>query len=684
LLLSLGKINMATKSKKIKKQPKPKTNKKAKPKIEKKGLKKETKKQTKPKKSQHTKEIEKGLKSIYQDIPGKMPNMTRIEHKQRNKITTFVIFFIFCLIIIFIVSFLGFLIFQPNPSFTDSRVNLEIKGPFTAISGEEINYQIKIINSEDINLTNCQLTVYLPYGFILSQTNIPFEQIEDNTEQKYSNIRTWQINDLYSNTEKIIEISGKLIGQIDSKQTISATLSYTPVNFSSEFQKTLSFNTEIIDSLLDLKFEYPAQLADQEEEEFTVTIKNNSEEFDISNLEIELNYPEQFILLKSQINNNESEEEIEEETTDEEEIITQKIWTIDQLSSDENIEIKFTGKFEVEESQSLSFALKAKLLGPAEEYFIQQENNPIIEVIKGELIANLIIQGSNQNKPVDFSNTLTYLLNIQNKSKTALGDLKIRLVIESPFLDWSTLNDPNDGVHEGHQILWTKDQIPELKLLFPEDEVELNLQIDLKTYVKSSKYDEEDYQVKSFFETQINAVDNSEAEIIMESNTIINEINSNVDLKIDGRYFDDQNLTVGSGPLPPIVGQKTTYKVYWTLTNELHEISDINISTDLPDYVTFAGQEKISTGELFIKDNNQLVWQISRIPTSIDKANAEFSISIQPTSADIDKILTLLAEINLQATDAITNGKINKNYQGITTNLDTDPLGKGKGLVQEE
>ncbi len=639
------------------------------------------KKKSSPILKSHKNEIEKNLKAIYQDEKGKLPKMTGLEFKKTNKNLRIIIYIIFFLIIIFTVSFLGFLIFQPAPKFTSEKVNLEIKAPFSVVSGEEIDYEIKYTNLEEISLTNVQLIVYFPRGFIFKNANL---QPTNNTSEQQSNIKTWQLNDIAPQQSDILKIKGRLIGQIDSKETISTTLSYIPANFSSEFQKTNSFNTEISDSLIDLEINHPSQAAHQEETELNFMISNKAKEINLQNLQIKFNYPPEFIISESQIIDPEKENPLILTEAETEEIKTQKIIPIENLQAQSQKQIIIKGEFSVEERLDANFNLQVKLKGPAEEYFIQKQKDFTIDVIKGELLTTLIIQGSNQNKPVNFGETLNYLLTLENKSKNTLGNIKVRAVLDSPFLDWTSLKDLNKGIRDDQQILWTKEQMPSLGVLFPEEELEINFQINLQNFQESSRYQAKDYQVKSLFEAQINQIDNTETEVEQESNIIINEINTNLDLNAVARYFSDDNLTIGSGPLPPVVGQKTSYKIFWQINNSLHEITDIEIKAKLPDYVNFENQTEISTGDLYLNPNNEIVWKISRIPTSVKQSQAEFQISITPTEEDADKILTLLPEIILEATDSQTEDRLTKTVSGITTNLEGDPLAEGKGLVQTE
>lgn len=637
---------------------------------------------TKEEKINKDKEIETELKSIYRDNKGAMPNLTKLDFIPKNRIRNLIILIISFLLIVFIFSVLGFFVFQPKPKFTSNKVALEIKAPFTANSGENINYQIKLTNNEDVSLTNIQLDVFFPSGFIFSDSSKEPLALE---EEKKSNIRTWKINDLFTGKSEMLNINGYIIGPLASKQVISATINYIPANFSSEFQKNSAMTTEISGGLLDLTSAHAAQIANAEIIEIKAMAKNTSTDTELNNIQIDFNFPAEFALIDSQVL-----------ISDQDTVSLPKIdknfkyktapdtINFDLLLPQEEKNILYRGKFEVGESKSLELNLQVKLKGPAEEYYVQKEDKFNLEIIKGDLLTNLIVQGSNQNKAVNFGDALSYLLTLENKSKKTLGDIKVRAVIDSPVVAWAALDDKNNGIYEEGQILWTKDQIPALALLLPEDEINIDFTIDLKSLANLKKYKAEDLLVKSFFETQINTINNTDTELISQSNTIINELNSDLKLQVDGRYFGANSETLGSGPLPPIVGQKTTYKIFWALTNSLHEITDIEVKARLPDYINYEGRENYSTGNIFKNQNNEIVWQIARIPNTVNEATAQFDISLTPRSEDVLKILTLIQGINLIATDNQTKGQITLSSPGLTTNLDTDPLGKGKGLIQAE
>lgn len=638
-------------------------------------------------KKTYSSNIDKDLKKIYQDEEGNLPKMTGLEIKKRNTILKIFISVIIILSIIFLAAFAGFVFFQPKPNFSGDKINLEIKGPFTALSGENINYTITINNNEDISLTNTQLTLYLPSGFKLIEADPQFEtDPEKNQENNYSAIKKLQINDIYPQQKKEIKIQGQLIGETESNQTLSAALNYIPANFSSEFQKNITFSTEIIDSLIELETESSSQIANLEETEIKINLKNKSEDLDLSDIDVELNYPIEFSVSKLKYTNKETDEKTTisyDNDENDQEIPTQTIWNLKKLQANNTAEIIFIGKFDSQESDVFNLTLNIKQKAADEKYITQKQEKFEIQVIKGELLNTLIINGSNNDQTINFNDSLDYLLNIKNKSTTALGDVKVRLVIDSPLIDWDTLVDENNSYKEGNQLLWTKEQISDLSVMLPEEEIDINIKLNLEDFNPDKNYKGEDLKISSFFETQINKIDNTETNVELTSNSIINEINSNLSINAYGRYFDEKNATIGSGPLPPVVNQKTTYKIFWEISNSINEIKNIEFTAAMPEYVKFEDNQNTSAGSVK-QDNNKIIWQISRIPNTINTATAEFDISITPDEDDVHKLLTLLSDIKITAEDAVTQGQITVEHKGITTDLENDPQAEGKGLVQEE
>ncbi|MCG2700722.1 hypothetical protein L6267_00975, partial [Candidatus Parcubacteria bacterium] len=330
--------------------------------------------------------------------------------------------------------------------------------------------------------------------------------------------------------------------------------------------------------------------------------------------------------------------------------------------------------------------------GSAKEYYLFKEEIINYEVIKSDLNLNLIINGSQLDQGIDFGQTLNYSIVYANKGQAEMKNIVIMAVLESEFLDWSSLSDKNSGKTKDNTISWSKEELPLLESLDMNDEgvIDFSIQVSPLSDIDLNKT----YQVKSYAQYSIGgAPDNAEEEADAKkgearedtrSNTIINKINSDLQLDEQARYFNDDNIAVGSGPLPPKAGETTSYKIYWTITNNLHELNDLQVIAGLPAYVKWDNKNRASVGNIqYDSETGNVVWKIGRLPNTIYRADAEFNISITPTADDINKIMVILPGTIAQAIDYETKDSINKTVSAKTTKLEDDEIVESDGRVVE-
>ena len=139
--------------------------------------------------------------------------------------------------------------------------------------------------------------------------------------------------------------------------------------------------------------------------------------------------------------------------------------------------------------------------------------------------------------------------------------------------------------------------------------------------------------------------------MIVRAINIITKINSDLKLTEKVLYFDENNVPVGSGPLPPKVNEKTSLRVYWVLDNNLHELNDTRVVTKLPDYVSYNEKSNVSTGNLsFDSASHSIIWNIGTLPVSTYQAKADFMISVTPVETQRNSLLVLLPGSIVSAT----------------------------------
>lgn len=616
-------------------------------------------------------EIKDSLARIYQDDQGEDLNINKLTVKEKRG--WFFNLFTFAVVLFAlggaVYASYNYLYLRGS---NRSAVDIAITGNKETAAGEEFYYNFDYKNEDRVGINNIEIKATYPDNFIFLESD----------PKPSKNNDTWEIAGLASHRSDSIKIKGKLVGPQDGANVILADMTYTPENFSSEFKKSASFETKINDLGLDFSFINSSSALINEDNEIIVKFKAKDENY-LNNFRLTFEPGEGLEIIKSKETATSTPPAGQAGLSVQPE--GNSAWLLSNFGKNEN---EFKINFKVKEKKQPNLEIKLKFEFPytastsptaiPEKYYLFYEKVLTYEIIKSDLNINLIINGSSLDQGTDFSQTLNYSINYANKGDSLMKDVIIMAVLESDFLDWQALSDKNNGKVSGNAISWSKSEIPALSELNSgaEGVIDFSIKLKPKSEIDLSKA----YQVKSYVKYSIagkSAADSS------QSNIIINKINSDLDLSEQVRYFNDDNIAVGSGPLPPKVGQITGLKVYWNLTNNLHELSDLQISVTLPANVRWDNKNRASIGTIIYDPiSNKVVWQIGRLPVSVFKADAEFNINVTPAEADRNKIMVILPGTSLVARDSETGSLISKTLKAKTTKLEDDSMASGDGVIQ--
>ncbi|MBU4374946.1 hypothetical protein KKH38_00340 [Patescibacteria group bacterium] len=626
-------------------------------------------------------EIEESLSEIYRDENGGSVNVRKLDIKKKHSFFFFAFSFLITAAILAGAAF-GIYSYYARSGSGSRSVEFFIESKKEVIAGEEFFYVVNYKNLERVDIKNVEIKLIYPQNFIFLDSEPAAGGKKD----------TWRFDSISANREGIVKIKGKLIAATGQSSIILADITWTPANFSSEFKKSSSFETVIKNSGIEFSFvnQNSALVGDENE----IIVKHKAKEE---------NYINNFRLIIDPADNidfSPSDAVYKENKSEWIEYSGGGAWQISEVAEKEK-EIKIKFKFTDKKSDNQDIVLKFEHLiieeakdgvNALKKYYLFQEEAIAYEVIKSDLNLSLIINGNQSDQGIDFGQTLNYSIVYANKGQSIMKDIVIMAVLESEFLDWPSLSDKNSGKISDNAIIWSKKEIPSLESLDMNDEgiIDFSIQASPFSEIDLSKK----YQVKSYAQYSIGAASGSGEAASGEatgadkddkrSNTIINKINSDLSLDEQVRYFNDDNIAVGSGPLPPKAGETTSYKVYWALTNNLHELSGLQVIANLPNYVKWDNKNRASAGNIqYDSETGNVVWQIGRLPNTVYRADAEFNISITPAADDINKIMVLLPGTIAQAVDYETKDSINKTGSAKTTKLEDDDIVESDGRVVE-
>jgi hypothetical protein len=593
-------------------------------------------------------DIEESLSEIYQDDGGKMVDVKKLDIKKGRGF----FFYFFSLVIAGLLvsaAYAGYILYTKNNP-ASVQVEFAISGEESVLAGEEFLYTMSYKNLSNVDINSIEIKLTYPENFIYLDSS-PAAPEKNNS---------WRFAKLEAHGSDEIKIKGKIIGPMGGRSNILGVITYTPANFSSEFKKETAFENTVSGTGINITIEPLASVLVGEENELAVKYKKDSESF--------LNKFRLSVVKSDNV-------EFMEGTT------TPGMREINEAGDKEQeIRIKFKVKDKINEKEELTFNFEASDDG--NKYFKFYEGKLDFEVIKNSLNLSLILNGSRSDQGIDFNETLNYSIAYANKGEAEMKDIVIMAVLTSDILDWKTLSDKTNGKLGDSAITWSKEQIPQLAGLEPNEEGIIDFSINVLPIEQINLNLSSKYQVESYAQFSIGSSEvkqNGDT----KSNTIVSKVNSDLKLNEQVRYFNDDNIAVGSGPLPSKVGQTTSYKVYWKLTNNLHELLNVRLEAKLPEYVSWDDKNRTTVGSIYFDEaNRKVVWDIGRLPVSVFEADGEFNISITPVESDRNKVLVILPGTTIEAADSETGSAISRAGKAKTTKLEDDDIAEGDGRVE--
>ncbi|MBI4713574.1 DUF11 domain-containing protein [Candidatus Uhrbacteria bacterium] len=602
----------------------------------------------------HTaRDIKKELRAIYAPRDGKLPDLTRISHRKRSATTQFLIKIILILAVLSVVAWSGFF-FLTNGLFDEQEtLDVKIETEKNVRSGEETSFTVRYENTGRVPIASLNLKLNLPASFHIASS------IPDPTSETQ-----WLIGSLTPGSDGAIIVKGVFLSEVPSVQKIQTLFTYKPANFNSDFQKIENKSIEIKTSAIEMKMTGPEKALAGDSVTYVLNLTNTGKQ-SVFNLRVLPNLPADFTISSSKPEMKKDE----------------PFWEIATLEPGKLMEISFTGAFTSTASGELSVVTKVGFMD--EENFYEQTKTEVkTDVLGGAVSFHLIINGSDKDQTIETGESLRGSIDYKNPGTESVEGVKFTLEIKSEKsipIDWEKAN-LSDGKLTGSIVVWDKNVNKEFSKIKPGKEGVIDFTLPIVGSLSSNQSD----QFTIALSMNVEKIGSVASTHTIDATPIVVSVNSNVKLTSEARYFSEDGTPFGSGPLPPRVGETTTYRIFWTLNNSLHELENVEVSTILPQDVSWKENSAKDIGTLiFNSTTRQVRWQISKLPIEIKNAQAWFDVSITPKSQDVGKFVKLSNQTTLEAIDSITKTEMNSSLPVLTTELSNDEFANGKGIVSK-
>lgn len=620
------------------------------------------------------------LIGVYESSGDDFKTMSTFEHKARTwqRLLVWILFFV---VAVFVgVASVSYFLWGRQPVFNGEQVVFEIQAQEQAVSGSAVTYVVHYANKEGVSFSKSEIELRYPVGFTFVRA----------TPEPNSGQNLFSLGSVGSLSEGTIQVEGTLVGRPEQDTTISGVWRYWPSNFSSEFQEVASAQTRMQAINVDARLEGPDQVLVGQKTSYTVIFNNVGTE-PVKDLRFDVVFPSGFIL-------DTAKPAFAEGTT---------YVFIAELAPNQETELQIDGYYSLAADQPVDFIVELGQKATADEYFAQKRLTHTTKIIRGDLVVNLVANGTNKNDSIQWGAPLNVSISFQNNSEAVLSEMVAVAKVESRYrtqtaskgtqgaIDWSSLIDSQRGSLKElaatdnkslrvRSITWTADDADALEKLDPKQEGSIDFQVnlyDLATAIKQIAHPE-DTEIVLSVELTVGKTGGVQETLKVIGNPLTFAISSDLALQAQARYFDEDGNQVGSGPLPPQVGQRTKYRVYWELNNSLHEVEDVLVSTELPDNVAWLNAFEVSAGEVvFTSSSNALSWRLNRLPLDVKRATLSFDVEVSPTAQQAGETAALTKKMSMTAKDTVTGGKIIQTLSALTTGAEQDDEAADKGIV---
>jgi hypothetical protein len=554
--------------------------------------------------------------------------------------------------------------FGSGPKFGEGAVKLTIAGSTSAPSGQVVEYTIAYVDDQSVDLKDVELNLRFPAGFTF-QSASPAAQTAEGTRYDLGTIKAHQSGS--------VVVRGQLTGDVGEHKELIALLSYEPANLKARFTKTTSLDLQVVASVLNLTLTGPTQLPADQPLVVSASYRNSSTT-KLTGLLLRVTAPAGFELELPKL------EALPESST---------TWKIPDLEPKAEGKIDLTGRFTaVAAPGQQELRVAVGLMGEDGQFTVQEEKTLMLTLVKSHLTLQLTANDLALKSAADLGQEMSYELAFANEGDVPFTGLTLQAKLDPQWFEWSTLRDNGNGQTDAAKgtLTWSQSTVPLLAQLSPGSRGSIRFQIRLKSALPDGASQNPSFTAQAKADGKSQVGDKVES-VTSQSNQVVSKINTKFSLEAEGRYYSDELVKLGSGPLPPRVGQTTTYVMFWRLSNTLNEVNGIEVTTTLPPNVTWTNQTSVTAGQkpTYNPNTREVRWELNRLPAGAGSAyrapEATFEVAITPEATDLNQVLVLTKTTTATGQDSFSGADLIATSKYITTNLDTDTRAQGKGVV---
>lgn len=556
------------------------------------------------------------------------------------------------------------------------RASLEIKpaqitvtadAPLTFTSGEEITYTVHYKNDSRMAWRSVEVSFQPPTGFAMGTSSLQLKEDGD------SFLAT--IGDLASGQAGQLTITGQLLGQEQSAHQATFQITLAPANFPNErLTKAAVASTTITGVPVELSVEMADNAAPGDRVLGTIHLRNVGSRA-LHNMYLKISAPPGVELAK------------EDEDFSSDFSVPDSSWSLENLEplaeATRTVVLYIQG--DPGERRELMLAAGVR---EGDKTIIQREVAHVVTVTAPQLLITQTYNKSSEAQNVVAGQSIDANVHYKNVGTVGLKDVIITIKFEGAGLDASSLKLPQGSYNPTNKtITWSAASVPGLATLLPQQEGDLPFQLSILPLEKLPAGSEATNLVLVSTATidspNLPTPVGQERKVV--SDRLVLSLTTNLTLAADAFYDDGRLGITSTGPLPPQVGEQTTYTVRLRVGSSINDAREVRVHAVLPDGVAYTTQNYKTNGTIdFNSRTGEVTWNIPLLKGLTGRAapaeELDIQVAITPGEDKRGQEILLVKSIGAEAIDNFTEQAVAaKITQQMPT---TGSAAKDKGKVE--
>ncbi|KKU59559.1 MAG: hypothetical protein UX81_C0008G0009 [Parcubacteria group bacterium GW2011_GWA2_47_12] len=538
------------------------------------------------------------------------------------------------------VAFALFVMFRGGNVVSSEKVSVQFAGPLSVAGGEAFNFEVSVRNDNSSQIEAVDLLLEFPEG--TRRADNPLTEMRRFREA----LGAIAPGESLSKKQEAV-----LFGEEGERLAITATLEYRVRGSNALLKKTARYDVALGTAPLSIAVTGMRETANKSEFSLELEVKSNSTTA-LRDIIVEADYPFGFAFKNSSPRPTSGE----------------RVWALGDLSAGGTRRITLSGIVSGAEGDERVFRFRA---GPAQSGGGSSIGTALVSASHAVLLRkpflalSLIVNGEEGTEFItEKGKTVRVGVAWENNLPAHATDAQIIVRLDGALYDPASVVPDGGGYYRAadNMIVWDRSADGSLATMEPGAHGQKQFSVNVRgpgTGVYALK--NPSFGISASISAR-GPAGASEAGGAIETKTRA-EVKLLADLSLSARLARFSGPFTNRGPIPPKVGEETTYTVVWSLSNAFNELSDARVSTTIPSYVRFVGaisptSERVSYDAV----SGTVVWEAGELKAGVgiggSPREVAFQIALVPASSQAGTVPTLVGEASAEGNDRFTGRSV--------------------------